>query len=72
MTERGSSNIEGLIDAGSRCSSRRVHDTLTGVSRTLDVNQEWRLDTAITAARTVLEPPSAPTDKLRAMGLWSQ
>lgn len=38
----------------------------------LDEAGRRRLGVAITAAHTVIEPPSMPTDELRAMNLWQE
>ncbi len=56
-------SVEGLVDAALVILvEARERAELQGVER--------RLNVAITACHTVLEPPSMPTDELRAMGLY--
>lgn len=52
-----------LVEARRRASEGRIGEAM-------EADTLRRLNVAITAAHTVIEPPSMPTDELRAMGLW--
>lgn len=63
----------GLVDAALTIlvEARRRSEENQGTRRPfLDADARRRLDVAIAAAHTVVEPPTLPTDGLRAMGLW--
>lgn len=59
-----------MADAGLSCLVEGRRRAQEGIGEPLDADAQRRLEVAITAAHTVCEPPSAPTDELRAMGLW--
>lgn len=64
-------NALGLVDAGLTCLvEARRRDAEYPEETKLDGDAKRRLNVAITAAHTVVEEPAAPTDELRAMGLW--
>lgn len=64
------SGPQGLVDAALGVLVEARGRAAKGVGELLDTDAKRRLDVAITATHTVLEPPSLPTDELRAMGLW--
>lgn len=69
-----SENIKGLVDAalGILVEARRRANEVETMPEAngLDAPALRRLNVAITAAHTVLEPPSMATYELRSMGLW--
>ena len=62
--------VTGLVDAALALlvEARRRNEEFTHPP--LDSEDNRRLGVAISAAHTVLEPPSMGTPELRAMGLW--
>lgn len=64
---------KALVDAAIGClveARRRNADLDSADVARLSEDDERRMGVAITAAHTVIEPPSMPSDELRAMGLW--